>query len=444
MIELRSLWLLLLQTPMDAAVLYHLLSRGVYSSPRLHIFNWGMGVESTFILVRWILCPHTRPFLSWFQCIVLVAQTGDEYRETKQLCESYVLPLMRQEHIRLVQVGRIGSEKGQYIVLDDSTQPTALLLHDERLFTLGNSMEKDGWVPRLGRPHICAQRWKGEPLDWWITHNVSQPFGPYLGYNRDEKRRFKDAQDYGCKGFDFRAPMIDVDQSRDDAIEFLYLTFGVVWHKSCCDHCPFQLEANAVRHWQQDPQAGANALWREMSALTLNPRMGLFGWDKPMRYKVKSKRGQIKPAVLHSAYAVCVKHELTEVLEIFHRMIREYSTWTVLWVRKIYNNTGTTAKTQINAQRSVITLASGSRQTMMALLELKALEHQTEVIELAHCHRVIVRLKDDLEPVYPELEEFYVLAPASIKDKCGCSQAKYENKWEALLNPQLELFTVVT
>lgn len=42
--------------------------------------SWGMGVESTAILLRWLIDPTSRNFpLS--QLSVITAQTGDEHRD---------------------------------------------------------------------------------------------------------------------------------------------------------------------------------------------------------------------------------------------------------------------------------------------------------------------------------------------------------------------------
>jgi len=90
-------------------------------SAQLHLLNWGMGVESTAILMRWMVEPRSRPFQNFRQLIVLVAQTGDEIDETKHLCETYLFPLLRQHRIRLVQVARASTSKRDgYLVLSDT------------------------------------------------------------------------------------------------------------------------------------------------------------------------------------------------------------------------------------------------------------------------------------------------------------------------------------
>ena len=126
--------------------------------PQLHLLNWGMGVESTAILVRWMRSPRFRSFNDFHNLIVITAQTGDEMGETKSLCENYLFPLMREHKVRLVQVAKASASKlDGYIILSDTHQPYEL--HIEGYFPLSRDLLQSGTVPRLGRPHICAQRW---------------------------------------------------------------------------------------------------------------------------------------------------------------------------------------------------------------------------------------------------------------------------------------------
>ena len=73
----------------------------------IHILNYGMGVESTAILLRWMLEPSSRDF-ELSELLVLTAQTGDEFEDTKELVETHILPLMRSHRVRFVEVARNG------------------------------------------------------------------------------------------------------------------------------------------------------------------------------------------------------------------------------------------------------------------------------------------------------------------------------------------------
>jgi hypothetical protein len=59
------------------------------------ILSYGMGVESSAILLRWVLSPTTRPPPCPLQdLIVITSQVGDEYTDTGRDVEAHILPLM--------------------------------------------------------------------------------------------------------------------------------------------------------------------------------------------------------------------------------------------------------------------------------------------------------------------------------------------------------------
>ncbi|MEP0874177.1 hypothetical protein NDA01_31265 [Trichocoleus desertorum AS-A10] len=119
--------------------------------PQLHLLNWGMGIESTAILVRWMLELQSRPFHDFQSLIVLTAQTGDEMDETKYLCETYLFTLMGEHKIRLVQIAKASASKRDgYIILSDTHQPYEL--HTEGYFSLNHDLLQSGAC------HLCEVR----------------------------------------------------------------------------------------------------------------------------------------------------------------------------------------------------------------------------------------------------------------------------------------------
>jgi hypothetical protein len=95
------------------------------------ILSYGMGVESSAILVRWIMNPEERP-CPLDELIVITAQVGDEYRDTGRDVVNHVLPLMRANGIRYVQVARHGHLQADGItVLDDSCSPEVVFLNGD-------------------------------------------------------------------------------------------------------------------------------------------------------------------------------------------------------------------------------------------------------------------------------------------------------------------------
>jgi hypothetical protein len=57
------------------------------------ILSYGMGVESSAILLRWVMNPATRP-CPLEDLIVITSQVGDEYTDTGRDVEAHILPLM--------------------------------------------------------------------------------------------------------------------------------------------------------------------------------------------------------------------------------------------------------------------------------------------------------------------------------------------------------------
>ena len=95
------------------------------------ILSYGMGVESSAILLRWIMIPATRP-CPLQDLIVITSQVGDEYADTGRDVEAHILPLMRVHGIRYVQVARHGHFEAEGItVLDDSRSPARMFLEGD-------------------------------------------------------------------------------------------------------------------------------------------------------------------------------------------------------------------------------------------------------------------------------------------------------------------------
>lgn len=95
------------------------------------ILSYGMGVESTAILVRWLKSPETRP-CSLEDLVVITSQLGNEYDDTRRDVEAHILPLLREYGVRYVQISRRGHLEADGIsILSDTTNP-------ERLFIEGD------------------------------------------------------------------------------------------------------------------------------------------------------------------------------------------------------------------------------------------------------------------------------------------------------------------
>lgn len=156
--------------------------------PKKIIFSYGGGLDSTGILLRWLTDPASRDFpLS--ALTVLFSQVGDEYPDTYHAIERHVLPALRSQRVRLVQVARPALSTGRgnrYVVLDDSPAPGRLVRAGP--VRLSDELGATGTVAQVSNRR-CSLRWKGEVLDGWIANHIEPGFTHVLGYSATETRR---------------------------------------------------------------------------------------------------------------------------------------------------------------------------------------------------------------------------------------------------------------
>jgi len=156
---------------------------------KLFILNMGAGVESCAIWAEWYYNPDSRPFESWADLIVIMAQTGDEHRSTKRLMEEYILPQMRELGVRFIQVAKPKPECSSrgYVILEDTRDSTTLHIRDERIARLSTSLADAGTLQARSSAHFCAERYKGIPIDAFVVDAlyyeiVNPPKVEDLGY----------------------------------------------------------------------------------------------------------------------------------------------------------------------------------------------------------------------------------------------------------------------
>ena len=174
-----------------------------------HVLNYGMGVDSTAILLRWLNMTDQERGFPLKHLIVLTAQTGDEFESTKDLVETHIFPLLRKHCIRFVEIAKHGpSTKDGYTVLQDTRQPYELNIAGD--YKLSTQMHERGTIPALSGPHLCAIKWKGNVIDAWLhDHLLGQAFGPYLGYSAEETKRAEKCEEYKPLGQGYRFPLIE-------------------------------------------------------------------------------------------------------------------------------------------------------------------------------------------------------------------------------------------
>src|SRR5947209_5538171 len=95
------------------------------------VLSYGMGVDSTALLLRWLEQPRSRDF-GLDQLLMVTAHTGNEFPDTRRLVERHILPRLREFRIRYVQVARAGPlQEDGLTVLDDSREPRQLFIEGD-------------------------------------------------------------------------------------------------------------------------------------------------------------------------------------------------------------------------------------------------------------------------------------------------------------------------
>jgi hypothetical protein len=119
------------------------------------ILSYGLGVESSTIILKWVDHESLRDFDLIADLIVITAQVGDEYPDQKTLVEQHVLPRMRAHRIRYVQVARAGHlEADGIVVLDDTRDPRKV--HLDGAYKLSQELRAAGTVPQFAGEHRCS------------------------------------------------------------------------------------------------------------------------------------------------------------------------------------------------------------------------------------------------------------------------------------------------
>jgi hypothetical protein len=384
-----------------------------------HVLNFGMGVESTAILLRWILEPDSRSF-DLHDLVVLSAQTGDEFQSTKALVEKHIFPLLREHSIRYVQIAKHGSLlRDGYTVLSDSDSPYTLQIEGD--YPMSQDLHIVGTVPRFSGSHTCAIKWKGTVIDGWQKDHLPEKYYPYLGYNAEEQRRADKCDEYTSGSNTYLFPLIEWGWSRQNCIDYIQAKLNVEWKKSSCMYCPFISKELASSRYMEEPEAGGFTLFTEFIALTLNPRMQLFPHG--------------------SAYDLIVESNNTEALKDFERRLLEQD-WGLyqverIWERKIGSSSG---KLFTKVDRRISQLQQGTRELMLEALKTVA-EHQNIAITTGgRVGRAYTHRRMD-ESASLSCEGFLVICPAVVRDKVR-NHKDFQLKWERATGQvtQMQLF----
>ncbi|KMO74275.1 Tyrosine recombinase XerC [Mycolicibacterium obuense] len=241
-----------------------------------HVLPYGLGLDSTAVLLRWLTDPSSRNF-DLSDLVVITAMTGDEFSATGADVERYVLPELRRHRVRFVQVGRnqlLTTAAGEGITtFSDTTEPDRLFI--EGAYALSTEMLTAGTLPQRGGARKCSARAKGAVLDPVIARLTGgQPYQHYVGFEVDETGRAERDAAYNTERRTGRYPLIQWGWTRADCDTFVYNLTGRRWLKSACSYCLMwnktycgDMEEVA---WERFPAVGAHEQGRRWLQFTAN------------------------------------------------------------------------------------------------------------------------------------------------------------------------------
>lgn len=378
--------------------------RPVSSAATKVVLSYGMGVDSTAILLRWLEDPSSRDF-ELEDLIVLTAQVGDEFRETGELVERHVLPRLRAAGVRFVQVARAGASQTDGVArLDDSRSPSKVYL--DGAYKLLEELTAAGTVPQYASGcRRCSLKSKGWPLDTWIAGELEgAAFRHVMGFNAEEMKRVERDRSYSTETRRSEYPLIVWGWGRKACEDYIEEIVGEPWVKSCCTFCPFAGgKTEHLERLRRAPEAARSALMLEYVSTALNPRVPL--------YKGVSLRTSVEKDGNTAALAA-----LEDGLEA--------AEWTLYFVRRIMTGKGIGARSVRFAAKDGRTMTRAEAEELVReVADRKGFEVDTE----ANALRVYGRRRE--EGVFPTAESFIVACPAVVRPK---EPKTFDRRWAEL------------
>ncbi|MFF4777569.1 hypothetical protein ACFY05_32400 [Microtetraspora fusca] len=370
------------------------------------ILSYGLGVDSTAILLRWLLEPETCP-CDLKDLVVITAQTGGEWDKTGDLVDRHIYPLLTARGVRTVQVARAGeSDTDGIVVLSDTRSPSRC--HISGSYTLAKDMLTIGTVPQTGGKRLCSLQFKGWVLDQWIAqHTQGEPFIHAVGFEAGEvKRMHRDQREGKVPGRMPVYPLIEWGWDRLTCEHYILAQLGVAWIKSACVFCPFALTTQAgkertIPRYLANPGEAMQALLMEHVAVALNPKQGLIAGERLYDLLANTPGSR-------------------DLLEQFERHL-DAQPWALYDVRRVFRAREDDITRPANAVRSVVRLAEGTRAEMLAELQQQAVELDVMVDRDGGHRRAML---SRLNVYFPSAWHALVPAPAVVADKVGPGFAK--------------------
>ena len=166
------------------------------------ILSYGLGVDSTALLLRLLFEPECRDF-PLQNLVVVVAMTGDEWERTAWLVQRFILPLLRRFNIWTIQVSRGGEREQDGIVIHSSTR-SPQRLYIEGAYTLAQHLLVNGMIPLKAKgKRFCTMKFKAFPIDLVVKlffgDSPQKRYRRMIGFNADEVERAQVDRSYGEK-----------------------------------------------------------------------------------------------------------------------------------------------------------------------------------------------------------------------------------------------------
>jgi len=322
------------------------------ADPPAVVMSFGLGLDSTALLMRWIVDPAARDF-DLRDLTLVTAMTGHESVATREAMSRLVLPRLREHSIRFVQVARSRRKTTRagdgIVVLDDSRHPDTL--HAQGAFTLGDEMLSAATLPQRGGSRLCSVHSKGDVLDPVIARiTKGNRFRHVMGFEANEDSRAAKDRLHDSDRRRGEYPLQSWGWTREHCNQFLLDTIGESVPKSCCGFCPFAMSTVAGRNvvvdrYRREPHLGAEAMFLEHVARSVNPAQTLIEGS--------------------SVADLVAGAGLTNVQALFDESLRQCA-WSLYEVRRVVRS-GRNGRAGITA-RSLRVLDTGSREAMAARL----------------------------------------------------------------------------
>jgi hypothetical protein len=285
------------------------------------VLSWGLGADSSAVLLRWLLEPDSREF-DLSDLAVVVAMTGSEWERTRVDNEEAILPLLREHNVRLIQVARSGryvTKDGAGVrVLSDTRQPHRIHLDGD--YTLEQELLEAGTVAQVGGARTCSIHAKGDCLDPVVAAITrGHRYRHVIGFEVNEQARIGKDRRYNTALRVGEYPLDEWGWDRAAVLDYLREHTGVDWLKSACVFCPFALTSKAgraamlARYAIHIPEA-VQVLRLEHSSLALNPKQGLLGETRLV--DLVRAAGHQHLIAAFEAYLADAEHGLYEVRRI--------------------------------------------------------------------------------------------------------------------------------